>query len=142
VELVAERLLAHLPEGEALYPEDFISDLPERFFVAELIREALLHRTRQEIPYSTGVVIDSFQEGQTLVRIEASILVERGSQKAIVIGKAGAMLKAVGTQARKEIEAFLGTKVYLGLFVKVREAWREDPRMLERMGLAGSRGSG
>jgi GTPase len=135
VELLAERLLAHLPEGERLYPDDFLTDQPERFFVAEMVREQILRMTRDEIPYSTAVMIDSFQEGEELVRIEASVLVERDSQKAILIGKGGSMLKAVGTAARREIEAFLGTKVYLGLFVKVRQGWREDIRTLEEMGL-------
>jgi GTP-binding protein Era len=135
VELVAERLVAHLPEGERLYPEDYLTDQPERFFVAEMIREQILRQTREEIPYSTGVVVDSFKEGEPLVRIEASILVERESQKAILIGRGGSMLKAIGTAARREIESFLGTKVFLGLFVKVRERWREDPSVLEEMGL-------
>jgi GTP-binding protein Era len=148
VELLAERLLAHLPEGPPLYPDDYLTDQPERFFVSEMIREQILHLTREELPYSTGVVIDAFkepeaeaatpaQEGRALVRIEASILVERDSQKAIVIGKGGAMLKAIGTAARREIEAFLGARVYLGLFVKVRPHWREDPHALEQMGLGG-----
>jgi GTP-binding protein Era len=135
VELIADRLIAHLPEGERLYPEEFLTDQPERFFVAEMVREQILRLTRDEIPYSTGVMIDSFQEGEDLVRIEASVLVERDSQKAILIGKGGSMLKAIGTAARREIEAFLGTKIYLGLFVKVRQGWREDARVLEEMGL-------
>ena len=135
VELMAERLLAHLPEGERLYPEDFLTDLPERFFVGEIVREKILHHTREEIPYSVGVVIESFKEDGPLVRIEASVLVERESQKGILIGRGGAMLKTVGTEARLEIEAFLGTKVYLGLFVKVRENWREDAGILASMGL-------
>jgi GTP-binding protein Era len=135
VDLLAERLVANLPEGERLYPEDFLTDQPERFFVAEMVREQILRQTREEIPYTTAVVIDSFKEGEPLVRIVASILVERDSQKGILIGKGGSMLKAIGTAARREIEAFLGTKVYLGLFVKVREGWREDPALLEEMGL-------
>ena len=135
VELLAERFVAHLPVGERLYPEDYLTDQPERFFVAEMVREQILRQTREEIPYSTGVVIDSFKEGEPVVRIEASILAERDTQKAILIGKGGAMLKSIGTAARREIEAFLGTKVYLGLFVKVRERWREDPAVLEEMGL-------
>jgi GTP-binding protein Era len=138
VDLLANLLLAHLPEGERLYPEDYLTDQPERFFVAEMIREQILRQTREEIPYSTGVVIDSFKEGDLVVRIEASILVERDTQKAILIGRGGTMLKAIGTAARREIEAFLGTRVYLGLFVKVRERWREDPAVLGEMGL-GSR---
>ncbi len=145
VELLAERLLAHLPEGPALYPEDFLSDQPERFFVAEMVREQILRLTRQELPHATGVLIDSFQEPAEgapgteapLLRIEASILVERESQKAIVIGRGGAMLKAIGSAARREIEAFLGARVYLGLFVKVRASWRDDPGALEQMGLPG-----
>ena len=135
VDLLAERLLAHLPEGERLYPEDFLTDQPERFFVAEMIREQVLRLTREEIPYTTGVLIDSFKEDGPLVRIEATILVERESQKGILIGRGGAMMKAIGTDARKQIEEFLGTRVYLGLFVKVKERWREDARVLEEMGL-------
>jgi GTPase len=152
VALLGERLLAHLPEGPPLYPDDFLTDQPERFFVSEMIREQILHLTRQELPHSTAVVIDSFQDPQEaqlpaegeaaparagLVRIEASILVERDTQKAIVIGRGGAMLKAIGSAARREIEAFLGTHVFLGLYVKVRAHWREDPHALEQMGLPG-----
>jgi GTP-binding protein Era len=135
VDVLGERLVAHLPEGDRLYPEDFLTDQPERFFVAEMVREQILRHTREEIPYSTAVVVDSFKEGDPLVRIEASILVERPSQKGILIGRGGAMLKAIGSAARREIEAFLGTKVYLGLFVKVREGWREDQAVLDEMGL-------
>ena len=135
VDRLAERLVANLPEGERLYPDDFLTDQPERFFVAEMVREQILRHTREEIPYSTAVIIDSFKEGPPLVRIEASILVERESQKGILIGRGGAMLKSIGSAARREIEAFLGTKIYLGLFVKVREGWREDPGMLDEMGV-------
>ena len=139
VERLAERLVAHLPEGERLYPEDFLTDQPERFFVAEMVREQILRHTREEIPYSTAVIIDSFKEGTPVVRIEASILVERQSQKGILIGRGGAMLKSVGTAARRQIEEFLGTKVFLGLHVKVRERWREDAAILEEMGLGEKR---
>jgi GTP-binding protein Era len=135
VEVLAERLVAHLPESPPLYPEDFLTDQPERFFVGEMVREQILRLTREEVPYASGVVVESFKEEEGLVRIEASILVERESQKGILIGKGGSMLKAVGTAARQEIEAFLGTRVFLGLFVKVRERWREDARVLEDMGL-------
>ena len=135
VELLAERILAQLPEGEPLYPPDFLTDRPERFFVAEMIREQVLHKTRDELPYATGVVIESFTEEAKLVRIQAAILVERASQKGIVIGRGGAMLKAIGSAARREIEAFLGSKVFLGLFVKVREDWRENAWALDEMGL-------
>ena len=139
VELLGSLLLRHLPEGERLYPEDFLTDLPERFFVAEMVREQILRLTREEIPYTAGVVVDSFKEDEGLVRIEASVLVERESQKGIVIGKSGSMLKSIGTAARHQVEAFLGTKVFLGLHVKVRERWREDAAILEEMGLGDTR---
>ena len=139
VDLLASLLLAHLPEGERLYPEDFLTDLPERFFVAEMVREQILRLTREEIPYTTGVVVESFKEDEGLVRIEASVLAERESQKGILIGKGGSMLKSVGTAARRQIEEFLGTKVFLGLHVKVRERWREDAAILDEMGLGEKR---
>jgi GTP-binding protein Era len=142
VDLVLEKLLEHLPPGEPLYPEDYLTDQPERFFVAEMVREQVLRLTREEIPYTTGVLIDSFKEDGPLVRIEATILVERDSQKGILIGRGGAMMKAIGTDARKQIEEFLGTKVYLGLFVKVKERWREDARILEEMGLGDGKREG
>jgi GTP-binding protein Era len=135
-------LLRYLPEGPALYPEDFLTDLPERFFVAEMVRERILEHTREEIPYSSGVVIDQFKEDGDLVRIHASVLVERESQKGILIGRGGSMLKRIGSEAREEIESFLGTHVFLGLFVKVREAWRENESVLGEMGLGADDGRG
>ena len=135
VDRLAGVLVSYLPEGPALYPDDFLTDQPERFFVAEMVRESILKHTREEIPYATGVVIESFKEEDKLVRIQAAIYVEREGQKGILIGKRGAMLKTVGSEARAQIEAFLGTKVFLGLFVKVRESWREDDRVLSEMGL-------
>jgi len=135
VDRVGEVLMAQLPEGPPLYPDDFLTDLPERFFVAEMVREQILRLTREEIPYTSGVVIDSFEETPEIVRIQCSVLIERDSQKGILIGKGGSMLKRIGTEARQEIEAFLGAKVFLGLFVKVREHWREDAAILEQMGL-------
>jgi GTP-binding protein Era len=139
VDALTKQLLELLPEGEPLYPQDFLTDQPERFFVAEMIREKILHHTREEIPYSTGVVIDSFKEEGGLVRIEATVIVERQSQKGILIGRGGGMLKTVGTEARHDIEGFLDSKVFLGLFVKVRENWREDAKILEEMGLGGGK---
>jgi len=135
VDRLIEVVLGHLPEGPPLYPEEFLTDQPEPFFVGEIVREKLLAKTRDEIPYSAGVLIDSFKEERGMVRIEASVFVERDGQKAIVIGKGGEMLKAIGTEARLEIEEFLGAKVFLGLFVKVRPNWREDKGTLEEMGL-------
>ena len=133
-------LIGKLAPGAALYPDEFLTDLPERFFVAEIVRERILHHTREEIPYTTGVVIDSFQEAEDIVRIQASILVERDNQKGILIGRGGSMLKRVGTEARHQLEDFLGTKVFLGLFVKVREHWRENEGILGAMGLGESGG--
>ena len=135
VDVLPSLLLKYLPEGERLYPEDFLTDLPERFFVAEMVREQILRLTREEIPYTTGVLIESFKEEEGLVRIEATIYAERESQKGILIGKGGAMLKEVGTAARRQIEEFLGTQIFLGLFVKVRERWREDAALLDEMGM-------
>lgn len=125
----------HLPEGEPLYPADTLTDLPERFFVAEIVREKLLELTRQEVPYATAVLVDSWEEREGLTRIQATILVERDSQKGILVGKGGSMLKAIGTAARTDVEAFLGTRVFLGLYVKVRSDWRENDRMLSQLGL-------
>jgi GTP-binding protein Era len=135
VDLLGGRLLAHLPEGERLYPDEFLTDLPERFFVSEMVRERILHETREEVPYSTGVLIESFEEGPEIVKIQAVILVEKQNHKGILIGRGGRMLKTIGSSARKEIESFLGARVFLGLFVKVREGWREDPETLDTMGL-------
>jgi GTP-binding protein Era len=117
-----------LPEGPKYFPEDQITDQPERFIVAELIREQILINTAQEVPYASGVAIEKFEEGTKLSRISAVIFVEREGQKAIVIGKQGAMLKHIGTRARQQIERILGVKVFLELFVKVREGWRDSVR--------------
>jgi len=115
-----------LPEGPKYFPEDQITDQPERFIVAELIREQILINTAQEVPYASGVLIEKFEEGKKLYRISAIIFVEREGQKAIVIGKQGSMLKHIGTRARQQIERILGVKVFLELFVKVREGWRDN----------------
>ena len=128
-------LVEHLPESEPLYPQETLTDLPERFFIAEMVREKILRLTHQEIPHSTAVVIDKWEETPTLTRIEASILVERDSQKAILVGKAGAMMKKIGTAARQDAEKFLTTKIYLGLHVKVRSDWRNNKRTLTDLNL-------
>jgi len=135
VDALVSVLERQLPEGEPLYPPETLTDLPERFFVSEIVREKILGATREEIPYSTAVVIDSWEEGEKLTRIEASILVERESQKGIVVGKGGSMLKGIGTAARRDIEVFLGTKVFLGLHVRVRSEWRENQRLLSELGI-------
>jgi GTP-binding protein Era len=120
-----------LPEGPRYFSEDQITDQPERFLVAELIREQILINTAQEVPYASGVVVERFEEGPKLTRIAAAIFVEREGQKAIVIGRQGAMLKRIGTRARQQIERRLGLKVFLELFVKVREGWRGNARQVE-----------
>ncbi|MGE0445487.1 MAG: GTPase Era [Vicinamibacterales bacterium] len=134
---VLERLfLQYLPDGEPMYPPDYVTDQPERFMVAEIVREQVLQLTHDELPFSTAVVIDQFDESEPrLVTIYATILVERESQKPIVVGRAGAMIKAIGTAARLELERFLGKKVYLDLHVKVKSEWRDDERLLDELGL-------
>lgn len=139
-----EVLLAALPEGEPLYPQDYLTDQPERDMAAEMVREQVLRLTRDELPFSTAVLIDQFQEPSDedpTTRIYATILVERESQKPIVIGKGGEMVKAIGTAARQQMADFFQTKVFLDLRVAVREDWREDTRMLDRLGVRGQHGS-
>jgi GTP-binding protein Era len=138
VDRLEQVLLSHLPEGEPIYPEDYLTDQPERFFVAELVREQVLLQTRDELPFSTAVVVDKFEEGPIL-RLYCTILVERDSQKPILIGKGGAAIKSIGSAARAELERFFRTRVYLDLHVKVRERWREDERTLDEIGVEGRR---
>jgi GTP-binding protein Era len=135
VENLSMQILKHLPEGPMFYPADQISDQQERSIAAEMIREKLIVLTEEEMPYSTAVVIDRFEEEEKLYRIFASIFVERESQKAIVIGKAGQKLKQIGTEARQELEAFFGRKVFLELHVKVKKNWRDDEGTLKSLGL-------
>ena len=122
----------NLPEGEPRYPADDYTTQPERFLAAELVREKLLHHTGDELPYTTAVNVDRFEEDEEtgLIRIWATIYVERDSQKPIVIGRQGSMIKRIGSEARQELENILGTKVYLDLHVAVHEGWREDERFL------------
>ncbi len=135
---LAEKLLEHMPEGPPLFPDDYITDQSMRSLAAEIIREKILHHTRQEIPHETCVMIDSFAESESgLGRIEAIILVEKSSQKAIVIGRGGILLRTIGTEARLELEQLLGGKVFLKLWVKVRGGWRDDATTLRRLGLRG-----
>ena len=121
-----EGLIRALPEGPRYFPKDQITDQPERFLVAELIREQVLLATEQEVPYATTVLIDQYEEGARLTRIAATIFCERDGQKAILIGKQAANLKKIGTKARLQIQSLLNTKVYLELFVKVRPGWRDS----------------
>src|SRR6185436_17356882 len=137
VDRLEEVFLSRLPEGDPIYPEDYLTDQPERFFVAELVREQVLQQTRDELPFSSAVVVDKFEEqdAKGLMRFYCTILVERETQKPILVGRAGAMIKTIGTAARKELEKFFDARVFLDLHVKVREGWREDERMLDSLGL-------
>jgi GTP-binding protein Era len=135
VERLVALVLGLLPGGPAYYPEDILTDLPERFVAAEIIREKVFRLTRDEIPYATAVTVDSFTERPDgLVAIAATITVERDTQKGIVIGRGGAMLKKIGSQARREIEQLLATRVFLELFVRVRKHWSDNPQMLKELG--------
>jgi len=133
VSLLADLLLTRMPEGPSLYPDGELSDEPETTLIAEFVREAALEGVRDELPHSLAVVVEEMTPGKVL-RIEAEIFVERPSQKAIVIGRGGERLKDVGIRARTQIEALLGTKVHLELFVKVAKDWQRDPRQLRRLG--------
>ncbi len=141
--LLLDKIVAVLPEGQRYFPRDQVTDQPERFLVAELIREKILMLTGEEVPYATAVVIERFEEPASLkkmkdgklpvTKIAAAIYCERTGQKAILIGKQGAMLKQIGTTARKEIESLLGTRVFLELFVKVQEEWRSSRGFVEEL---------
>lgn len=133
LEQLLGELFRGLPEGPTFYPANLTTTQTERFFVAEVIREKLLDRTRNELPYTTGVIVDLFDESGRVLHIEAMIYVERKSQKGIVIGKGGQMIRAIGQAAREELERVLGTEIYLGLRVKVHPRWRDDPRVLREM---------
>ncbi|HEX9604429.1 MAG TPA: GTPase Era [Myxococcales bacterium] len=140
VEGLLDAVARHLPEGPPLFPEDQWTDVPEREMVAELVREQILHQTEQEVPYSAAVVVEEFDESERamgprgLTRISATVLAERDSQKAILIGRGGARLKEIGTKARKQIEKLLGCKVFLQLHVKVEKDWTQTSRGLRRAG--------
>jgi GTP-binding protein Era len=136
IDLLTRNILKYLPESDPLYPEDMITDKTERFIVSEMIREKVIQRAYQEVPYSTAVTIESFKEHaeKGLVAIQGTIHVERDSQKKILIGKGGQKLKTVGEAARKDVEAFLGRRVFLELWVKVDKNWTQDPRALDRLG--------
>jgi GTP-binding protein Era len=133
VEIALQQFTAHLPEGQPFFPVDQVTDQPERFLAAEIIREKAMATTRQEVPHAVAVRVEAFEEGQKLTRIRASISVERDGQKGILIGSGGEKLKAIGTAARKELEEILGTKVFLELQVKVDRDWRQDPRIVQQL---------
>lgn len=134
IDALLEKILQYLPEGEAFYDSEEISDLPTRFFVAEIVREKIFALLEEEIPYHATVVVNEFKQKSTLVKIRAEIIVQRESQKAIILGDKGSMIKKIGTLARTEIEQFIDQKVFLELFVKVRPNWRENDLFLKEYG--------
>ena len=136
IEKLIEAMENFLPYGPPYFPEDALTDLPQRFIAAEMIRESVFRLTGEEIPYATAVTVDSFKEekGGKLIKIEATIHLERSSQKGIIIGKEGSKLKRIGTESRKKIEHMLETKVFLKLFVRVQKNWRKDTRALKKFG--------
>lgn len=140
IEILLGEILKVLPESPPYYPEDVVTDQTERFWVSEIIREKVIHQCYQEIPYSTAVTIEEFKEHpeKNLVVIKATIHIERDSQKKILIGKGGQKLKKIGEVARKEVEALLGTRVFLELWVNVEKNWTQDPRALNRLGYPSS----
>ena len=129
-----DAILKFLPEGPAFFEGDEMTDLPTRFFCAELIREKIFYLYQEEIPYHTTVIVNEFKEKSTLIKIAADIIVNRETQKGILLGEGGKMIRQLGTEARKDIEQFLGQKVFLELFVKVRPKWRDNEFMLKEYG--------
>jgi GTP-binding protein Era len=130
---LVDEIFHHLPESQPYFPEDQITDQPERFLAAEIIREKAIRALHHELPYAVAVFVDKFEETPRLLRIEATLNVERDTQKKILIGHKGAMLKKIGTEARKELESLLGMKVFLGLFVKVAPDWRSNPQRVREL---------
>jgi GTP-binding protein Era len=138
VDRLERAIIDRLPEGEALYPADYLTDQPERFFAAEIVREKLLQFTHAEIPFSSAVVIDKFEEPENpkaLLKLYCTIVVDRESQKPIVVGRGGDMIKRIGIAAREDLEKFFDTKVFLDLHVRVKSEWREDQHTLDDIGL-------
>ena len=137
IERLERVLLEEMPEGEPGFPDDYLTDQPERTLVAETVREKVLQNTRAELPFSTAVVVDEFNEEERdrILRLYCTIFVETESQKPIVIGRAGEMIKKIGTEARHDLESFFGTKVFLDLRVKVNAAWRDNDRVLDDIGV-------
>lgn len=134
IQELIDAILEFLPEGQPFFPEDDMTDLPTKFFVGEMIREKIYELVDEEVPYQTAVNVNTFQEKTTLIKIQADIVVQRNTQKGIIIGEHGAMIKAIGTAARKDIEAFLDSKVFLELYVKIRPKWRENDIQLKEYG--------
>ncbi len=140
VDRLERAIIERLPEGEALYPADYLTDQPERFFAAEIVREKLLQFTHAEIPFSSAVVVDRFEEpapgdARPILKLYCTIVVDRESQKPIVVGRGGEMIKRIGTAAREDLERFFDARVYLDLHVQVKSEWREDDAVLDHIGV-------
>jgi GTP-binding protein Era len=133
-ELLLGHIVSHLPEGEPFFEGDELTDRPVKFFVGEMIREKIFGLYEDEIPYHTAVLVQEFKEKNTLTKIQADIIVQRETQKGILLGEGGKMIRQLGTEARKEIESFIGRKVFLELFVKVRPRWRDNEWQLREYG--------
>jgi GTPase len=133
-DLLFERIIQHLPDGEAFFDGDEMTDRPVKFFVGEMIREKIFSMYEDEIPYHTAVLVQEYKEKDTLTKIQADIIVQRETQKGILLGEGGKMIRQLGTEARREIEAFIGRKVFLELFVKVRPKWRDNEWQLREYG--------
>jgi len=140
LDLLLKEIIQRLPPGPELYPKDYLTDQPERFLAAELIREQVLKLTREEVPHAVHVMVEKWEDTPKLIRIAATIYVERPGQKIIVIGTGGSMLKRIGTMARMQIETMTGKKVFLQTFVKVQPNWREDPEFLQATDWRGTSG--
>jgi len=140
IDALRKEIIARLPPGPALYPADYLTDQPQRFLAAEILREKILQFTTEEVPHAVAVMIESWEESKKLVRIAATIYVERPGQKAILIGSNGSALKRIGTQARKDLEESLGRKVFLQTFVKVQPNWRQDPEFIASTSWRGRHG--
>ncbi|MEY4456227.1 MAG: hypothetical protein RLY15_491, partial [Bacteroidota bacterium] len=134
IERLLKLILEYVPEGFPFYSQEDLSDLPTKFFVSEIIREKIYGLFGEEIPYHTAVLVNSYKEQPLLIKIQADIVVNRETQKAIIIGEKGKMIKEIGVQARKDIEEFIGSKVYLELFVKVKPKWRDNDLKLKEYG--------
>ncbi len=131
-----DMVIRYLPESDKIYPDDYLTDQPERFMISEIVREKVFQLTREEIPHSTAVLVERFQEkGEHLVLLNVTIYVDKESQKSILIGKQGKMIKIIGTRAREDIEKFLCKKTHLDLFVKVKKKWRENRELLKKLGI-------
>jgi len=133
IEELKKAIIEHLPEAPAIYPEDHLTDVPSRFLAAEMIREKILILSRQEVPHSVAVLVDEWEDKETVIRIAATVYVERAGQKNIIVGAGGAMIKKIGTAARTEMERFFDRKVFLELFVKVKPDWRNQPEFLNEL---------